>query len=60
MNDPALPWKKTVKLRGIEAPTVLPVALDIEGGPPPLGRGAPHITPKPPPTWPHGPHPAPR
>ncbi|GAA1015784.1 hypothetical protein STXM2123_5690 [Streptomyces sp. F-3] len=29
VNNPTLPWKKTVKLRGIEAPTVIPVAVDI-------------------------------
>ncbi|GHB61984.1 hypothetical protein GCM10010377_61230 [Streptomyces viridiviolaceus] len=33
VKNPTLPWKKTVTLRGIEAPTVLPVALDVsEGG----------------------------
>ncbi|MCS0637094.1 hypothetical protein NX801_15785 [Streptomyces sp. LP05-1] len=31
VENPALPWKKTVKLRGIEAPLVLPVALDATG-----------------------------
>ncbi|GAA2440432.1 MmpS family transport accessory protein [Streptomyces sp. NPDC051041] len=32
VKNPTLPWKKTVKLRGIEAPTVIPVALDVSGG----------------------------
>ncbi|MEV5551808.1 MmpS family transport accessory protein [Streptomyces sp. NPDC052309] len=32
VKNPTLPWKKTVTLRGIEAPTVLPVALDATGG----------------------------
>lgn len=32
VDNPALPWKKTVKLRGIEAPAVIPVTLDTEDG----------------------------
>lgn len=31
VQNPALPWKKTVKLRGIEAPLVMPVAVDVNG-----------------------------
>ncbi|WP_432055907.1 MmpS family transport accessory protein [Streptomyces sp. bgisy022] len=30
VDDPELPWRKTVKLRGIEAPTVLPVLVDAD------------------------------
>lgn len=29
VRNPALPWRKTVTLRGIEAPTVMPVAVDL-------------------------------
>ncbi|MER6994571.1 MmpS family transport accessory protein [Streptomyces sp. NPDC000410] len=29
--NPTLPWTKTVKLKGIEAPTVVPIALDAAG-----------------------------
>ncbi|MEU2385452.1 hypothetical protein ABZ606_12400 [Streptomyces sp. NPDC012461] len=32
VDDPALPWRKTVKLRGIEAPTVLPVLVEPDAG----------------------------
>ncbi|MFI8306314.1 MmpS family transport accessory protein [Streptomyces sp. NPDC085927] len=32
VDSPALPWKKTVKLRGIEAPTVMPLAVDVNDG----------------------------
>ncbi|MGW6293000.1 hypothetical protein [Streptomyces sp. NPDC055058] len=32
VDAPALPWRKTVKLRGIEAPTVLPVLVEPEDG----------------------------
>ncbi|MFI2504863.1 MmpS family transport accessory protein [Streptomyces sp. NPDC018972] len=32
VDDPTLPWKKTVTLRGIEAPAVIPVTLDTGGG----------------------------
>ncbi|MEF9904150.1 MmpS family transport accessory protein [Streptomyces sp. P9-A2] len=31
VNNPTLPWKKTVKLRGIEAPAVIPVTVDADG-----------------------------
>ncbi|MFC7307414.1 MmpS family transport accessory protein [Streptomyces monticola] len=31
ITKPELPWKKTVTLRGIEPPTVLPIAADIKG-----------------------------
>ncbi|ANW17457.1 MmpS family transport accessory protein [Streptomyces clavuligerus] len=31
VEKPALPWTKTVKLRGITPPSVLPVALDATG-----------------------------
>ncbi|MET9799391.1 MmpS family transport accessory protein [Streptomyces sp. NPDC006368] len=31
VDNPTLPWKKTVKLRGIEAPLVTPVAVDVNG-----------------------------
>ncbi|MEU2428825.1 MmpS family transport accessory protein [Streptomyces sp. NPDC007861] len=31
VQKPALPWKKTVTLKGIEAPTVVPIALDPTG-----------------------------
>lgn len=31
VNNPTLPWKKTVKLRGIEAPVVIPVTVDVDG-----------------------------
>ncbi|MFB9389713.1 MmpS family transport accessory protein [Streptomyces coeruleoprunus] len=31
VEKPTLPWKKTVTLRGIEAPLVTPVALDTGG-----------------------------
>ncbi|CAL9337303.1 hypothetical protein SUDANB58_00193 [Streptomyces sp. enrichment culture] len=29
VQNPTLPWKKTVTLRGIEAPTVMPVAVNL-------------------------------
>ncbi|RPK59727.1 hypothetical protein EES43_18055 [Streptomyces sp. ADI96-02] len=29
--SPALPWKKTVKLRGIMPPAVTPIAVDVTG-----------------------------
>nr|WP_324614114.1 MmpS family transport accessory protein [Streptomyces sp. XY152] len=32
VDDPTLPWRKTVTLRGIEAPAVIPVTLDTGGG----------------------------
>ncbi|WP_217128926.1 MmpS family transport accessory protein [Streptomyces sp. AC558_RSS880] len=32
VDNPTLPWKKTVTLRGIEAPAVIPVTLDTGGG----------------------------
>ncbi|MEW2073932.1 MmpS family transport accessory protein [Streptomyces sp. NPDC013433] len=32
VDHPTLPWKKTVTLRGIEAPAVIPVTLDTGGG----------------------------
>ncbi|MGW3496653.1 hypothetical protein [Streptomyces sp. NPDC001020] len=32
VKNPTLPWKKTVKLRGIEAPTVAPIAVDVNDG----------------------------
>ncbi|CAL9348467.1 hypothetical protein SUDANB176_00424 [Streptomyces sp. enrichment culture] len=32
VNNPELPWKKTVKLRGIEAPTVVPALVDVNDG----------------------------
>ncbi|GAA0920297.1 hypothetical protein GCM10009549_38780 [Streptomyces thermoalcalitolerans] len=32
VNNPTLPWRKTVKLRGIEAPTVVPMAVDVDAG----------------------------
>ncbi|WP_098013237.1 hypothetical protein [Streptomyces sp. sk226] len=31
VDAPALPWKKTVKLRGIMPPAVMPLALDAGG-----------------------------
>lgn len=31
VDNPTLPWKKTVKLRGIEAPVVIPVTVDADG-----------------------------
>ncbi|MGJ3559793.1 hypothetical protein ACR6C2_18155 [Streptomyces sp. INA 01156] len=31
VNNPTLPWKKTVKLRGIEAPVGIPVTVDADG-----------------------------
>ncbi|MCM2390540.1 MmpS family transport accessory protein [Streptomyces albipurpureus] len=31
VDKPTLPWKKTVTLRGIMAPSVLPVAVDVSG-----------------------------
>ncbi|MEE1756110.1 MmpS family transport accessory protein [Streptomyces sp. SP18CS02] len=31
VENPTLPWKKTVTLRGLEAPVVTPVAVDIQG-----------------------------
>ncbi|MFI1866053.1 MmpS family transport accessory protein [Streptomyces jumonjinensis] len=31
VDKPALPWKKTVTLRGILPPSVLPIALDATG-----------------------------
>ncbi|MGW1275956.1 MmpS family transport accessory protein [Streptomyces tsukubensis] len=31
VNKPQLPWKKTVTLRGVMAPTVIPSALDAGG-----------------------------
>ncbi|WP_406727385.1 MmpS family transport accessory protein [Streptomyces sp. GD-15H] len=31
VDNPTLPWKKTVKLRGIEAPVVIPVTVGING-----------------------------
>ncbi|CAL9331045.1 hypothetical protein SUDANB70_00077 [Streptomyces sp. enrichment culture] len=30
VDEPELPWRKTVKLRGIEAPTVLPVLVEAD------------------------------
>lgn len=32
VDNPTLPWKKTVKLRGLEAPAVMPMALDADAG----------------------------
>ncbi|MGW1881066.1 MmpS family transport accessory protein [Streptomyces sp. NPDC001970] len=32
VQKPTLPWKKTVTLKGIEAPTVVPIAVDLAGG----------------------------
>ncbi|QDY77900.1 MmpS family transport accessory protein [Streptomyces qinzhouensis] len=32
VNKPQLPWTKTVTLRGVMAPTVIPSALDAAGG----------------------------
>jgi hypothetical protein len=29
VKNPTLPWKKTVTLRGIEAPSVMPLAVDL-------------------------------
>ncbi|WP_030295016.1 hypothetical protein [Streptomyces sp. NRRL F-5681] len=31
VDAPTLPWKKTVKLRGIMPPAVMPLALDVGG-----------------------------
>ncbi|MEW1550255.1 MmpS family transport accessory protein [Streptomyces tsukubensis] len=31
VNKPQLPWKKTVTLRGVMAPTVIPTGLDLAG-----------------------------
>ncbi|WP_228993253.1 MmpS family transport accessory protein [Streptomyces sp. DH8] len=31
VKSPALPWKKTVKLRGIMPPAVMPLAVDVNG-----------------------------
>lgn len=32
VDKPTLPWKKTVTLRGIMPPSVLPIAVDVTGG----------------------------
>ncbi|MGW8063994.1 MmpS family transport accessory protein [Streptomyces ziwulingensis] len=32
VTGPELPWSRTVKLRGIEAPTVMPMSVDVDGG----------------------------
>ncbi|PRH78207.1 hypothetical protein C6N75_16150 [Streptomyces solincola] len=31
VKNPTLPWKKTVTLRGLEAPAVVPTAVDLTG-----------------------------
>ncbi|GAB2800408.1 hypothetical protein GCM10027073_35670 [Streptomyces chlorus] len=30
VENPTLPWKKTVQLRGIEAPAVMPLTVDVD------------------------------